>query len=152
MGLFKSTKNFVTKGWNMKGWAQVDNIKKEHTFIKSMFADFISKSSQKNKSKKTYQEIVNEKKYSDADVSRLRAKAMKYFYIYCGIAVIVLGYVAYLFSQGAIVAGLCSIPMIFVPIACAFKEHFFVFCLDKKSFKQNFATWSQNLICRDEDI
>jgi hypothetical protein len=145
MGFKRGIKGFFKRGWSVRSWVQADNLKQEHQFIKGLAKTLVSQARSKDQSEEVqdYQEIVNDNGYSDTQIESMKKRSRLLFWCYIVFALLLVAYMLRMFYVGSFISGVCSISMILLVMACAFKESFFVFCLKKKSFQQTFSAWLQ---------
>ena len=151
-GALKRTKNFLKRGWNIKSWVQADQLKKDHEFTKSLLVEVVDQVKNRGEDAKDYHSLVEESKHTSADLERLQKRARLLSYVYAACGLLVVFYLIYLFHVGALLPAISCFSIVAVFAALSFKESFFAFCLDKKSFKQTFMSWLVRFNCRSEGV
>ena len=151
-GALRRTKKFVKRGWNIKSWVQVDQLKKDHEFTKSLLVEMVDRVKNPGKSAEDFNSLVEESKHTPSSIIALQKRARMFSYVYAAFGLLVVFYLIYLFCVGAILPAISCFSIVAVFAALSFKESFFAFCLDKKSFDQTFVSWLVRFNCRSEGV
>ena len=147
MGIRNIVKRGVSGGFSPTRWMSVESIKENGHFIGELFQAVFYRKKSKNEAlqKKSFEEVMQHFKMTEKDLE-MRMRKSRLLILFClGLGILVLGYMAYLYIDGQLLAGTICLMLSFVMFSYAFREHFNLFQMKQRRLGCTFKEWFNSL-------